>query len=249
MEIKPITVADIIETERQMVLHGAEQYGAYYINAFEFNNLFEYFIKSVNPNHFIFTMFLGQIRKHHLLAIFSAVRLHNTQAMMNLRQVLEAGSCAAYAIVIPNVSDFTIIDENEILHLSKELTTKRYKWLEKNFKKSSDNIKNMKKIINDSDAHSSIISAHQNFQATMDEGRYVTSFFDITDDYFVKIALWQIANVALSLFDLFRETNKKAGSIKFSDNFLSDLKTLGIENNRLKAELMSTDRFKNAQKI
>lgn len=249
MEFKQDTIGDIIESESQMILHGTERFGDYFINASEFNNLLQQFVKSIDPDRFIFAMFLAQIRNHYLLADFSAVRLHHIQAMMNLRQVLEAGSCAAYAIANPNREGFADIDENGIIDATQALTKKRYKWLEDNFKKGSDVIKNMKDTINESTAHSNIVYAHNNFRFDGDQDKFITPFFDIEDDYLVKTDLWQIGNVAMGIMDLFYGINKKLGVIKFVDDFVPRLKTLEAENHRLKAEMMSTERFKNSQKL
>lgn len=249
MKIKQHTIGDIIESERQMILHGAERFGDYFINASEFNNLLQQFIKSVDPDRFIFVMFLAQIRKHHLLAHFSTVRLHHIQAMMNLRQVLEAGSCAAYAIANPDQAGFTDIDENGITDISQDLTKKRYEWLEGNFKEGSDAIKNMKSTINNSTAHSNVVYAHNNFRFDGDQGKFVTPFFDIEDDYLVKTDLWQIGNIAMGLMDLFYGVNDGLNVVKFVDDLVPRLKALEAENHRLKAEMMSTERFKNAQKL
>jgi len=249
MEFKQNTIGDIIESESQMILHGAERSGDYFINASEFNNLLQQFIKSVDPDRFIFAMFLSQIRKHHLLAHFSAVRSHHIQAMMNLRQVLEAGSCAAYAIANPNKGGFADIDEKGIIDPSQELAKKRYKWLEDNFGKGSDAIKNMKNAINNSTAHSNIVYAHNNFRFDGEQRKFVTPFFDIEDDYLVKTNLWQMGNIAMGLMDLFYGVNKDLDVIKFVDNFIPRLKTLEAENHRLKAEMMSTERYKRAQKL
>ena len=249
MEIKQNTIGDIIESESQMILHGAERFGEYFINASEFNDLLQQFIKSVDLDRFIFAMFLSQIRKHHLLAHFSVVRLHHIQAMINLRQVLEAGSCAAYAIANPDRKGFADIDEKGIIDPSQELAKKRYKWLEDNFKKGSDTIKNMKGTINNSTAHSNIVYAHNNFKFDGEQGKFITPFFDIEDDYRVKTDLWQIGNIAMGLMDLFYGVNKELGVIKFVDDFISQLKTLEAENHRLKAELMSNERYKKAQNL
>jgi hypothetical protein len=249
MEFKQDTIGDIIESESQMFLHGADRFGDYFKNAFGFNNLLQQFIKSVELDRFIFSMFLAQIRKHHLLALFSSVRLHHVQAMMDLRQVLEAGACAAYAIGNPDPVGFADTDENNIADATQELTKKRYKWLEDNFKDGSDAIKNMKGEINKSVAHSNIIYAHNNFRLDNEQRLFLTPFFDIEDDYLIKTDLWRIGNIAMGLMDLFYGVNKDLNAIKFIDNFIARLKTLELENHRLKAEIMSTDRFKKAQKL
>ena len=249
MEFKQDTIGDIIESEKQMFLHGAERFGDYFINATEFNNLLQQFIKFIDSDRFIFAMFLAQIRKYHLLALFSSVRLHHIQVMMNLRQVLEAGSCAAYAIANPDQEGFANIDENGIMDATQKLTQKRYKWLEDNFKKGSDAIKNMKITINNSTAHSNIVYAHNNFRFDGEQRKFITPFFDIEDDYLIKTDLWQIGNIAMGLMDLFYGINTKYNVIKFVDDFIPRLKTLEDKNHRLKAEMMSTERYKKAQNL
>jgi hypothetical protein len=249
MEFKQDTILDIIESENRMALTGEERFGAYYVNASEFNDLLQNFIKSVDPNCFIFVAFLSQIRKHNLLAIFSAIRLNHVQAMSNLRQVLEAGANAAYSIPNPDKNDFVDVDENGIVDATQELMNKRYKWLEANFKTGSDAIKNMKGLINSSTVHSNIIYAHNNFKFDGDQGRFVTPFFDFEDDYLIKCDLWQIANISMGLMDLLYGVNRGLNVIKFSDDFIPRLKALEKENQRLKAEMMGTERFKKAQAL
>jgi hypothetical protein len=55
------------------------------------------------------------MKKHHMLAMFSTLRLHRVQAMMNLRQVLEAGASATFAIANPEQHHFVDTDQHGIL--------------------------------------------------------------------------------------------------------------------------------------
>ncbi len=80
------TIEDILVAEREMIPLAEKQYGDAFRNASGFNNLLNNFLKSANPDTWIFIMFLSQIKKHHTLALFSVVRLHHIQAMLNLRQ-------------------------------------------------------------------------------------------------------------------------------------------------------------------
>lgn len=90
-----------------MVIRGVNRYGPYFSNASEFIEMLSTgMIKSIDPDRDLFAIFLSHIQKHLTLALFSALRLHHVQAMMNLRQVLEAGACAAYAIANQNHADF-----------------------------------------------------------------------------------------------------------------------------------------------
>ena len=188
-DIKHTTLADIIESERAMALGAEARYGDFFGNAAAFMGLLTSFLKSINHDRYIFAMFLAQARKHYTLAILSAVRLHNTQALMDLRQVLEAGACAAYAIANINPADFADVDEQGLLNPSQELTRKRYKWLEKKFPHGSQGIKGMKDAINASASHANIVSAHHNFKVAEDWKRFDTPFFDVEDEYFVKTDL------------------------------------------------------------
>lgn len=244
------TIGEIIEREKQMVLNGAQRYGDFFIVSSEFDNLLQHFVKSVDPDRYIFTMFLSQIRKHHLLALFSSLRLHHIQAMMNLRQVLEAGTLAAYAIANTDEKDFADIDENGMIEFSnKKLDKKRYRWLETHFKDGAGVIERMKKIINKSAAHANIVYAHHNFNFDSKEGKFITPFFDIEDDYLVKTDLWQIGNVAMGLMDLFYGVNMELSVIKFIDDFIPRLKQLEKKNLEQKFEMMNHERYKNIEKI
>lgn len=248
MEFKQSTIGEILDSEREMVLKGVENYGEYFVNAADFNYLLNEFLKSIDPDRFIFAAFLSQIRKHHTLALFSAVRLHHTQAMMDMRQVLEAGACAAYTIANTDIKDFADVDDQGIINPSDALTKKRYKWLEENYKTGSDAIKNMKDSINNSTAHSNIVYAQKTFKFNAKSGTFETPFFDMEDAYHVKIDLWMIGNIIMGLMDLFYGVNKDRNVIKFADDFIPRLKALEKQNDKLKNEMMQSDRFKATQK-
>jgi hypothetical protein len=245
MEIKQKTIGDILDSEREMFIRGEERYGQYFVNASAFNSLLNTgMIKSIDGDRFLFAMFLSQVRKHHTLGLFSAIRLHRTQAMMNLRQVLEAGACAAYAIANTEPADFADKKEDGTLDASQKLTKKRYDWLDKNFPDGARAIKAMKDAINTLGAHASVITAHSNFEANSKAGRFDTPFFDFEDEFGVRTDLWQIGNIALGLMDLFYGVNTKLGVIKFNDDWSPRFQELAKENDRLKTEMMNHDRLK-----
>ncbi len=244
-KIDTLTIGDIIENESQYILTADKRYGAFFKNAADFNALLHSFVKEVKAEGWIFTMFLSQVRKHHTLALFSAVRRHHVQTQMDLRQTMEAGVNAAYAIENPKQEDF-VTKEAGILNAPRALTEKRYKWLEDNYKKSSDFLKNQKRNSNQA-AHSNIIYAFLNFDfGEMEKRRFNTPFFDKDDDYMIKTNLWFIGNLALGLMALFFGVNQKNKIIIFADDFLPRLKALETENHRLKQEMMKSSRFKKA---
>lgn len=250
MEAKQDTIGDIIESERDMVLHGAEHYGDFFINASEFNALLNNFVKSIDdPLKFYFVAFLSQVRKHHTLALFSAVRLHHIQMGLNLRQVFESGAWAAYAMAYAEKDKFCETDLNGIASIPKRLKEARDNWLDQNFKVKSDEIKRLKNLINESVAHSNIVYAFQNFEMQKEKRGFHTPFFDFDDEYKVKSDLWFVANTAMGLMDLFYGVNSQHKVFQFIDYFNQQFKRLVDQNNQLKTEMMKHERFLNAQRF
>jgi hypothetical protein len=249
MDFKQSTIGDILDSEREMVLKGEERFGFFYTNAVKFSLLLTDSFISVDPDRFVFTMFLSQIKKHYTLALFSTLRLHHIQAIMDLRQVVEAGACAAYAIAHTEVSDFADIDEQGFLDAGKKLTIKRYDWLNTHFPEGSAALLKLKNSFNATTTHANIIYAQNNFNIDSVQKVFTTPFFDFEDDFRVKNDLWLLGNTVLLLVDLFYGVNKDFGVIKFSDSFIPQLKNLEAENNHLKQELMNTDRFRRVQQM
>lgn len=245
MEFKQSTIQDIIESEKEMVLRGEEMYGEYFKNAADFNSLLNNFIKSIDdPTKFIFIAFLSQVKKHHTLALFSAVRLHHIQMNSNLRQVLEATAWAAYALGNPEKEKFCEEQKNGSLEVPQRLKEKRDKWLDQNFKPKSEEIKKLKELINKSTAHSNIVYAQQNFKmnGNIDAG-FNIPFFDFADEYKIKTDLWSVANVALGILDLFYGANLKYKVFQLTDDFLQQFRELVKQNDKLKAEMMKEKRY------
>ena len=170
MEFPQRTIEQIIDSEREMILTAPQRYGKYYDTAFECAVLFTHFLKSVDPDRWVFGSFLSLAKKHHTLALFSTVRLQKVQAMMNLRQTLEAGACAAFAIANLDHAHFVDTDEHGILDPSPKLVGKRYDWLDKNYPDGSTAIKEMKQQINASVAHANLINTHNTFRTDYKAG-------------------------------------------------------------------------------
>jgi hypothetical protein len=76
-------------------------------------------------------------------------------------------------------------------------------------------------------------------------------FFDIEDEYAIKADLWLTSSVAITLMDFFfgvATDVARAGRsvISFRSGFQQTIQGLADENNRLLAEMRSSDRFKRA---
>ena len=193
-----------------------------------------------------FGRFLALTKKHHSLAVLSIVRLHKVQGMMNLRQAIEAGCAAAFAIANPEDEHFFKLDEKGLVKSPQKLTDKRYRWLEQNFKSKSDVIKLKKDLINANHSHTNIVSSESIFRID-DVGALANSpFFDIEDEHLVKCDLWLASTVALELADWFYGVNKGLNAIEFMPGFVDAVQSLGKETNALRDKMTGTDRYKTA---
>jgi hypothetical protein len=245
VKFKQSTIAEILDSEREMAYRAEERYGDYYRNAAGMIDLLNNgLIESIHGNRFVFALFLSQVKKHLVLALLSTARLHHVQAMMNLRLVLEAGACAAYAIANTSPDDFADVNADGTLDPSKKLTKKRYDWLSSKFAHGADAIQRMKDLINQIDTHANIATTGHNTKIDLEAGRFETPFFDYEDELFVKTDFWQIANIAMGLMDLFYGVAKEHGGLVIRRSFTDALLALERENERLKKEMMNNDRFR-----
>ena len=110
-DYKQSTIVEMVESERLMVLEAHGRYPTFYPHAEEAVHFLSTFVRSIKADRHIFGSFLSHAKEHAMLALFSTIRLHQVQAMMDLRQVLEAGTAAAFALVHPEYEHFVTIDE------------------------------------------------------------------------------------------------------------------------------------------
>jgi hypothetical protein len=166
----------------------------------------------------------SQLKKHHLLAIFSFVRLHQVQGLMNLRQVLEAAVDAAFAVAhVDDMKDYGYADKHGAIMTPQSFKKQRYAWLAANYKDGSDNLQAMKNAINRYGSHASVVQTMNNFQAQFGAAtpHFGTTFFDAEDAYHVKSDLWRSANVALAVLDLLYGVNRDFGVLTFAGDYLT----------------------------
>jgi hypothetical protein len=244
------TLEEIIESERAMVLDGKARYGQHYEHARATTMYLSLFVVSMEHDRSdTFGRLLSLMKKQHILAFLSALRLHNVQAMMNLRQVLEAGAAAAYSIANPQIEDFVDIDSFGIMYPSQGLTKKRYSWIDVNYPAKSKWVKEKKDQVNNQAAHASILGGNRTFRI-LDGGKTVgTPFFDIEDEVFVKVDLWLISSVAVTLMDFFFGVAHDVAQggrlvVEFRPDFRQTIGRLGAESDALRDELQGSDRYK-----
>lgn len=104
-------------------------------------------------------------------------------------------------------------------------------------------LKKLKKIINESCAHSNAIYAFHNFDIAKKLRRIELPFFDKNDIDLVKTDLWFIGNTAMGLMDLLYGVNTNHNLITFCPDFVKRLKAYEATGEKLKVELMKKERF------
>ena len=247
---KSIPLENLIEQEQLTIKESESKHGDFFKHALASHALLQHFVVAADPKAFFFLIFQSQVKNHHLLAFLSATRRHHVQCVMNLRQVLEAGASAAYAIGNHETADFAEVTEQGLLETPQKLTNKRYDWLDDKYPAGSKNIKKIKDQLQRS-SHANLVDAYRNFKINNKTAltKVQTPFFDHSNDFQEKADLWLIANIAMGLVDLFYGVGCDYRTIAFRQGFLEDLKRLEAENNRLKAIMMETKKFKRADKL
>ena len=77
------TLQELAESERQMVLEAEARFGKYWVEARASSIFLSRCIIAIDHDRMHVGRFNAILKKHHLLAIMSAVRLHKSQAMWN----------------------------------------------------------------------------------------------------------------------------------------------------------------------
>jgi hypothetical protein len=235
-----------LKASKSSFLTADQRYGKYYLHARECAIFLSRCITSVDPDRMMFARFFSLMKKEVMLALLSTLRLHKVQALMNLRQVLEAGAAAAFAIANPEPEHFAKTDANGFIDASQDLTEKRYKWLAKHFPAGSEAIKKKKNLINDFAAHANVVATSKTFEVNEVDNEISAPFFDAEDEYYVKTDLWQTASISIELMGLLYEVNKTQNVVQFISNFEHHLRRVYDDNSALLMEMKRTERYKRA---
>jgi hypothetical protein len=93
MTYRQSILEEIIDSERAMIVDAPKRYGPRYKHARATTVYLTLCIESIEIDRAdMFGRRFSLMKKYHILSVFSALRLHKVQAMMNLRQVLEGGA-------------------------------------------------------------------------------------------------------------------------------------------------------------
>lgn len=241
------TLTEIIEGEHDKTLNALNKYRNNFAHNLSIFQLLENFFAELNVQQDIFPRLYYSTRNFYLLTLFSTIRLHHVQSSLNLRQLIESGTDAAYSIAFPDAKKFAITDEFGIMDSTKKLKSKRYKWLSKNYPTTSNAILRIKKPVQFS-SHSNLIDTNRGYKfLSSKEGAQIqVSYFDFEDDHMEKSALWQLANTTLAIMGLWYEVSLNYKSIEVISNFAEKHSELMQENQKIKEEIMKTERFQKA---
>jgi hypothetical protein len=238
------TLESIINTERDLVLNAEAAHGEYFTHAVQMATLLNNLVPSIDiPTRFLFVAFLSQVKKHIVLALFSAVRRHHVQAGMNLRQVLEASAWAAYALAHEDLSLFRI-EGPRGLEVPDHLKGAMYRWLATNYPVKSEEMKRLKDKINSSVAHANIAYAFQTFGLGKDKPGFTTSYFDSEDAFRIKTDLVMVANTAMGVVQVFSTVNMAENVFRFPAGFVEQFRSLSDQHERLRTEIRGNERFR-----
>ena len=240
-----VDIEEILKQENQLIIKGKKKYAKYFNNTVNFIDLVSKSIIGLkNPDAIFFLHFFAQMRKHLISSLLNTLKLDRTGAMMDLRQTFEAGVMSAYALAFPTQETFIEVDKNGIAWEPKQLKSKCYKWLKKEFPKANYPIKKLKNNIQHY-CHSNIIIATQNLETVRQKNKTKINlnYFGKADDDIIKCDLWFIGNIAKGFLDLLYGVNTKYPLLTFSDTFITELHALEAEENKFKKELMDKKRF------
>ena len=202
-----ISIIELSKREHELVENAASEYGPIFVNAHDIVFFTVSFIFSITPEAYSFSLFLSQVHKCLILCLLSAVRNHDIQFHMMLRQVLEYAALGSYSLDKHAPSVFYKKGDDGLLYPKECANNKAYKWLERNYNEHSDKLKSMKEVINQTFAHASILPTTQNLYIEKDWA--VGQFFDSPDKLITKQRIWWVGNVGLGIIDLFYKVSKK----------------------------------------
>lgn len=236
-----IDIIELSQMEHDSVADAAAKYGTIFVHAHDIVAFTWLFLKKVRPEALAFTLFLSQFQKGITLSFLSALRNHEVQFSLMLRQSLEAAALASYALHSPDIDGFGRPDTNNCLIADRSVTKKAYKWLESEYPAYSESMKYMKNQINESYAHASILPASDNIQ--FDSRKMGSTFFDNPDDLFTIQHLWWIGNVVFGILDLFEQITKRYPMVTLVPDFQNKMQQFGRDNMQIKTDLQANPRF------
>jgi len=242
-----MNLLELAEEEHRLVREGVAVHGDFYENAAGTTVAFSNLVGHPVADCEAFLRFHAKAKKHHTLAVLSAVRRHRAQASLNLRSYLEATVQAAFALAYPDVSNY--FDVTKMVAMDEQkVMTRAYRWLAEKYPPSNDSIKGIKDRINGTDAHASFASSQHSFHFDPKSRAIHTPFFDLEDVQFVNFQLYLCAQAGLIGLDLILAARNEFGCFLSARDIDQIWSNLTHENDALLQRLLKEPRWVAAAK-
>ena len=203
------TLQALIDEEAVRTRDAPARYGSFVQLAQTAIALLNTFIVGIDRNHFLGAALMLSVQKAATLGFLSHVRSHTAQAEFNSRQLIEFCVLTAYTLAHPD-EDMTRSsgDGGDGFRTPKSLSTKAYRWIDREHPHVSALLKDMKDQINDTSSHASIYLTHFTFDWESGRGgvdSFNGSFFDEQDDDVVRLYLMSHARLVLLVVETLRQ--------------------------------------------
>jgi hypothetical protein len=243
----PMTTLPLLVQEEARLFETAYQrLGEPFPMAQESTLLLSTFMASVSADREVFVRCMSILKKQHTLALLSVVRRHHIQAFMNLRQVVEGASNAAYALAHP-AADYIDGDTGLVMD-AKALSDRTYKWIEEQFPAHSADLKDVKTLLNEQGTHFHIVNSERLFGTDVEAGQWNTDFFDKEDIHLITSDLWLVTQTAIATMHLLDQVRLRFGGFVPADNFYERANVLYAHSQEVVAQMTATERHQKASR-
>jgi hypothetical protein len=239
-----MTLEGIAAEELRRVEMAEERLGQAFLVSQEATFLLSNFIEGISADREVFIRSFALLKKHHTLAVLSALRGHHDQAVMNLRYVIEAASSAAYALAQPR-GEF--VDPDTGLSIEAQKTRERaYKWVAEAFPSHSADLKGIKDALSQTGAHFNLVNSARIVTEQAENGFRRTEFFDLPDQHLEEVNLWQITGVAIATMHLLDQVATAHGGFTTAATFHDRGNLLTRDWQAMRDRLTATERHQAA---
>ena len=201
------------------------------------------FYEGIKPEAIHFLAFLTQLRKSLVLSLLSLLRRHENQAQFMMRLAIESITKTGYALTITDDKEVVNYHEDGTMSEAKGFQKKAYNWIETNYPRHSEKLKDFKEQINYHYSHSNIFNAASDWSPTIGDGEIYSHFFDKEDQLLMDAGLWQSANIALFGIDLISKAGSGSGIIKLKPDFQERFDDFVKRHEKLTEEYKNHPRF------
>lgn len=212
----------ISQEEHEIIKSARKNYGALLDTAIDALKLSWTFPKLLQNDAWVFAGFLSQSNNALYLHLLSTLRKHAAQSNFNARLSIEASLMACYALHNTDINLFIKKDVHNNSKADQNAKTKAYNWIGKHYKEHSKRLKDIKDEINDTFAHSNIISAFRHFEISEANKQSYNWFFDLTPDRDVHFQLLKFIGLVLAQVTMYRDVINDYPLLQLRDNFEAD---------------------------